>query len=147
MSGPPQGPGPVRQMSVGNGPPSAGLPPHNAMPPQGGPPPPGASGPQSQQNLNQIVGTIFSLSPRSCLLLSGFAQLRRVKAHCPRGLCPSRFVKESCSWPYSRLTLPSALRDPVFKSRALFRYVYHDGTLLLRRFHSSRALTPTLPTT
>ncbi|KAI1548506.1 WD40 repeat [Pyrenophora tritici-repentis] len=55
MSGPPQGPGPVRAMSVGNGPPSAGLPPHSAMPPQGGPPPPGSSGPQSQQNLNQIV--------------------------------------------------------------------------------------------
>ncbi|USP73266.1 hypothetical protein yc1106_00540 [Curvularia clavata] len=55
MSGPPPGPGPVRAMSVGNGPPSAGLPPHAAMPPQGGPPPPGSSGPQSQQNLNQIV--------------------------------------------------------------------------------------------
>ncbi|PSN62614.1 WD40 repeat-like protein [Corynespora cassiicola Philippines] len=58
MSGPPPGPGPNRSMSVGNGPPSAGLPPHNAMPPQQAsvPPPAGpASGPQSQQNLNQIV--------------------------------------------------------------------------------------------
>jgi hypothetical protein len=52
MSGPG---GPARAMSVGNGPPSAGLPPHNAMAPQQGPPPPGSSGPQSQQNLNQIV--------------------------------------------------------------------------------------------
>ncbi|KAH9880078.1 hypothetical protein J1614_002104 [Plenodomus biglobosus] len=56
MSGPPPGPGPVRAMSVGNGPPSAGLPPHSAMPPQqNGPPPGSSSGPQSQQNLNQIV--------------------------------------------------------------------------------------------
>ncbi|KAF2266230.1 transcription initiation factor-like protein TFIID subunit 5 [Lojkania enalia] len=58
MSGPPPGPGPVRSMSVGNGPPSAGLPPHAVMPPQQvnvPPPPSGQSGPQSQQNLNQIV--------------------------------------------------------------------------------------------
>jgi hypothetical protein len=55
MSGPPNGGGPARAMSVGNGPPSAGLPPHNAMPPQQGQPSSGASGPQSQQNLNQIV--------------------------------------------------------------------------------------------
>jgi transcription initiation factor TFIID subunit 5 len=62
MSGPPNGGGPARAMSVGNGPPSAGLPPHNAMPPQQGPPSSGSSGPQSQQNLNQIVSE--SLSPR-----------------------------------------------------------------------------------
>jgi hypothetical protein len=55
MSGPPNGGGPARAMSVGNGPPSAGLPPHNAMASQQGPPPTGSSGPQSQQNLNQIV--------------------------------------------------------------------------------------------
>lgn len=58
MSGIPPGQGPVRAMSVGNGPPSAGLPQHNAMPPQGGPPPPSSTGPQSQQNLNQIVGEV-----------------------------------------------------------------------------------------
>jgi hypothetical protein len=75
MSGPPQGPGGVRAMSVGNGPPSAGLPPHNAMPPQGGPPPAGSSGPQSQQNLNQIVGEVlFSLSS----LRMSFAFHRRI---------------------------------------------------------------------
>ncbi|KAF2737988.1 transcription initiation factor TFIID subunit 5 [Polyplosphaeria fusca] len=56
MSGPNPGPGPVRSMSVGNGPPSAGLPPHNSMPPQPGPSAQGGNqGPQSQQNLNQIV--------------------------------------------------------------------------------------------
>jgi len=58
MSGPPPGPGPARSMSVGTGPPSAGIPPHNGMPPQQqqhGPPSGGSSGPQSQQNLNQIV--------------------------------------------------------------------------------------------
>ncbi|KAF2444344.1 transcription initiation factor-like protein TFIID subunit 5 [Karstenula rhodostoma CBS 690.94] len=58
MSGPLPGPGAGRAMSVGNGPPSAGLPPHNGMPPQQNtvPPPAGSStGPQSQQNLNQIV--------------------------------------------------------------------------------------------
>lgn len=57
MSGPPPGGVPARSMSVGNGPPSAGLPPHNSMPPQGaGGPSAGAqSGTQSQQNLNQIV--------------------------------------------------------------------------------------------
>ncbi|KAF2130116.1 WD40 repeat-like protein [Dothidotthia symphoricarpi CBS 119687] len=55
MSGPP-GPGPARAMSVGNnGPPSAGLPPHNTMAPQPVPPSASASGPQTQQNLNQIV--------------------------------------------------------------------------------------------
>jgi transcription initiation factor TFIID subunit 5 len=59
MSGPPNGGGPARAMSVGNGPPSAGLPPHNAMAPQPGPPPTGSSGPQSQQNLNQIVSEAF----------------------------------------------------------------------------------------
>lgn len=60
MSGPLPGPGPVRAMSVGNGPPSAGLPPHNAMPPQQNvPPPAGSAGPQSQQNLNQIVSRPF----------------------------------------------------------------------------------------
>lgn len=53
MSGPPPGPGPVRSMSVGNGPPSAGLPPHNGMQSQQGSIPP--TGAQSQQNLNQIV--------------------------------------------------------------------------------------------
>ena len=69
MSGPPPGPGPVRSMSVGNGPPSAGLPPHNNMPPQQNSMPP--TGPQSQQNLNQIVsGIIFQfLLPRFHLLL------------------------------------------------------------------------------
>lgn len=59
MSGPPPGQGQVPRMNVGNGPPSAGLPPHNTMPPQqnSAPPPAGPqSGPQSQQNLNQIVG-------------------------------------------------------------------------------------------
>lgn len=63
MSGPPPGPGPVRAMSVGNGPPSAGLPPQHAMPPQQNvPPPASSSGPQSQQNLNQIVSRpLFSL--------------------------------------------------------------------------------------
>ncbi|KAF2018426.1 transcription initiation factor TFIID subunit 5 [Aaosphaeria arxii CBS 175.79] len=58
MSGPPPGGVPARSMSVGNGPPSAGLPPHNAMPPQPSSIPPPASsqsGTQSQQNLNQIV--------------------------------------------------------------------------------------------
>lgn len=64
MSGPPPGPGANRAMSVGNGPPSAGLAPHNSMAGgQGSVPPPagGATGPQSQQNLNQIVSIeIFS---------------------------------------------------------------------------------------
>ncbi|KAH8643835.1 hypothetical protein IG631_01298 [Alternaria alternata] len=100
MSGPPQGPGPVRQMSVGNGPPSAGLPPHNAMPPQGGPPPPGASGPQSQQNLNQIVGTaLFPIITSSAIVVP--VQLRRVRAHCYSWFWMSRLVKESCPWLYS----------------------------------------------
>ncbi|KAF2870928.1 WD40-repeat-containing domain protein [Massariosphaeria phaeospora] len=57
MSGPPPGQGPPRSMSVANVPP-AGVPPHSAMPPA-----PSSvtsstsaqSGPQSQQNLNQIV--------------------------------------------------------------------------------------------
>lgn len=69
MSGPPPGPGTGRAMSVGNGPPSAGLPPHNGMPPQQNsvPPPAGSSaGPQSQQNLNQIVSKkLSSPSPPS----------------------------------------------------------------------------------
>jgi hypothetical protein len=67
MSGPPPGPGAGRAMSVGNGPPSAGLPPHNGMPPQQNavpPPPAGSTGPQSQQNLNQIVSTTLSLTFR-----------------------------------------------------------------------------------
>lgn len=60
MSGAPPGPpGPgARNMSVGNGPPSAGLPPQSHMPQQqsNAPPPASASNtPQSQQNLNQIV--------------------------------------------------------------------------------------------
>ncbi|KAF2176373.1 WD40 repeat-like protein [Zopfia rhizophila CBS 207.26] len=60
MSGPPPGPGGpgARSMSVGNGPSSAGLPPQHAIPPQqtNVPPTAGAqAGPQSQQNLNQIV--------------------------------------------------------------------------------------------
>lgn len=62
MSGPPPGPGLQRPMSVGTGPPSAGMPPHGAMAPQQGsvPPPAGPpSGPQSQQNLNQIVGYFY----------------------------------------------------------------------------------------
>lgn len=42
-------------MSVGNGPPSAGLPPQHSMPPQQNGPPANSTGPQSQQNLNQIV--------------------------------------------------------------------------------------------
>ncbi|KAF2121884.1 transcription initiation factor TFIID subunit 5 [Lophiotrema nucula] len=57
MSGPAPGSGPARSMSVGNGPPSAGIPGHGAMGQQQAPPPPpagGQSGPQSQQNLNQI---------------------------------------------------------------------------------------------
>lgn len=68
MSGPLPGPGAGRAMSVGNGPPSAGLPPHNGMPPQQNsvPPPAGSSaGPQSQQNLNQIVSEKLFLSPCS----------------------------------------------------------------------------------
>jgi transcription initiation factor TFIID subunit 5 len=68
MSGPPNGGGPARAMSVGNGPPSAGLPPHNTMPPQQVPPSSNSSGPQSQQNLNQIVSESFISC--SCLLLS-----------------------------------------------------------------------------
>ncbi|KAF2278546.1 transcription initiation factor TFIID subunit 5 [Westerdykella ornata] len=59
MSGPPPGPGPARNMSVGTGPPNAGIPPqHTPMPPQPSavPPPAGAqTGAQTQQNLNQIV--------------------------------------------------------------------------------------------
>ncbi|KAF1956822.1 WD40 repeat-like protein [Byssothecium circinans] len=58
MSGPPPGPGPNRAMSVGNGPPSAGLPPHNSMPPQpqnSVPPPSGGGSVPPTQNLNQIV--------------------------------------------------------------------------------------------
>lgn len=81
MSGPP-GPGPARAMSVGtNGPPSAGLPQHGGMAPQqnAGPPPPSTTGPQSQQNLNQIVSA-WSLSlccharvMRCCCARLGFA--------------------------------------------------------------------------
>jgi hypothetical protein len=72
MSGPLPGPGAGRAMSVGNGPPSAGLPPHNGMPQQQNsvPPPAGSSaGPQSQQNLNQIVSEKL-LSPSLCWHLS-----------------------------------------------------------------------------
>jgi hypothetical protein len=60
MSGPTPGPGPARNMSVGTGPQSAGIPQHGSMPQQQGqaPPPAGAhQGPQSQQNLNQIVSS------------------------------------------------------------------------------------------
>jgi len=70
MSGPPPGPGVNRAMSVGNGPPSAGLAPHNPMGGGQGPVPPstgGASGPQSQQNLNQIVSGTTSRFPYSFL--------------------------------------------------------------------------------
>lgn len=74
MSGPPQGPGVSRAMSVGNGPPSAGLPPHNSMPPQQNavpPPAAGSAGPQSQQNLNQIVSAaVSSPSPFTFTILS-----------------------------------------------------------------------------
>lgn len=85
MSGPP-GPGPARAMSVGtNGPPGAGLPPHGGMQPQqnAGPPPPSTSGPQSQQNLNQIVGGLF---PSLCAFV--------VKSNLPEP-CAQHVYKES----------------------------------------------------
>lgn len=62
MSGPQPGGGPAhsRGVSVGNGPPSAGMAgPSQPMPPQGGVPPVGAAPggtAQSSQNLNHIVG-------------------------------------------------------------------------------------------
>ena len=81
MSGPPQGPGASRAMSVGNGPPSAGLPPQHSMPPQQNavpPPAAGSAGPQSQQNLNQIVSAaISSLSPHRSLLFFTTCHLSR----------------------------------------------------------------------
>jgi hypothetical protein len=97
MSGPPPGPGPARSMSVGTGPPSAGMPQHSSMPQQQGqvPPPAGAhQGPQSQQNLNQIVreSGFFSLTsftaraacalrrlPFLYLYAAGFRNLRPVQ--------------------------------------------------------------------
>jgi transcription initiation factor TFIID subunit 5 len=62
MSGALPGPGPIRQMSVGNGPPSAGLPPHNGggMQSQQNSIPPAAGGQSQQQNLNQIVSERLS---------------------------------------------------------------------------------------
>lgn len=77
MSGPPPGAGPGRAMSVGNGPPSAGLGPHPQMgqPPPAVPPPAGGPpGPQSQQNLNQIVSreTFTHLVSLQTLLLPAF---------------------------------------------------------------------------
>lgn len=71
MSGPPQGPGPGRAMSVGNGPPSAGLPPQHQMPPQqqnSVPPPSGGSSVPQTQNLNQIVS--HTASDSTCALSS-----------------------------------------------------------------------------
>jgi transcription initiation factor TFIID subunit 5 len=80
MSGPPNGAGPARAMSVGNGPPSAGLAPHNAMPPQQGPPSSSAAGPQSQQNLNQIVSERFF----SCFSVLLHRQLHRRRSETQR---------------------------------------------------------------
>ena len=71
MSGPPPGPGPGRAMSVGNGPPSAGLPPQHQMPPQhqnSVPPPSGGSSVPQTQNLNQIVS--INNSDSTCALSS-----------------------------------------------------------------------------
>jgi len=87
MSGPPPGQGPARAMSVGNGPPSAGLPPHNTMPPQG-PPPSGSQGPQSQQNLNQIVSE-RSISSACLLCFTSAGSRCWVNGLCLSGNLPS----------------------------------------------------------